>query len=111
MTILLENGEFSRFRNTGCYASYCRTANSRRESNSKKKGENIRRNGNPFLAWAFIEAASFAKRFDERIQSWFDRKKSRRNSTEARKALVSKLAKAVWHVMKGKDFDVKMFFG
>lgn len=111
MTILLESGEFSRFKNAGCYASYCRTVNSRRESNNKKKGENNRRNGNPHLAWAFIEAATFAVRFDEQIQSWYDRKKRRSNGVVARKALASKLAKAVWHVMNGKDFDVKMLFG
>lgn len=53
MTILLESGDFSRFPNAGCYASYCRTVKSERTSNGKKKGENNQRNGNPYLAWAF----------------------------------------------------------
>ena len=110
MTILLESGEFSRFPNAGCYASYCRTVKSTRTSNGKKKGENNQRNGNPYLAWAFIEAASFAPRFYPEIQSWYDRKKKQRNSIVAKKALASKLSKAVWHVMNGEDFDMEKLF-
>jgi hypothetical protein len=30
---------------------------------------------------------------------------------KAKKALACKLAKAVWHVMNGKDFDEKLMFG
>jgi transposase len=110
MTIFLESGDFSRFPNAGCYASYCRTVKSERTSNGKKKGENNQRNGNPYLAWAFIEAASFAPRYYPEIQSWYDRKKKKRNMIVARKALASKLAKAVWHVMNGEDFKMEMMF-
>ena len=84
---------------------------SRRESNGKKKGENNRRNGNPHRAWAVIEAATFAPRFEPQMQCWYDRKKRQRNGVVARKALACKLAKAVWHVMNGKDFDMRMLFG
>lgn len=111
MTIVLESGDFARFTDAGRYASYCRTVQSRRVSNGKKKGENNRRNGNPYLAWAFIEAATFAPRFEPQIQAWYDRKKRQRNSFVARKALACKLSKAVWHIMKGKDFDMRMLFG
>ncbi len=45
MTIVLESGEFTRFAHKGCYASYCRAVQSRRESNGKKKGQNNGRNG------------------------------------------------------------------
>jgi transposase len=110
MTIVLESGDFRRFPNAGCYASYCRTVKSERISNGKKKGENNLRNGNPYLAWAFIEAASFAPRFYPEVQSWYDRKKKQRNSIVAKKALASKLAKAVWHVMNGEDFKMEMMF-
>jgi transposase len=36
---------------------------SRRESNGKKKGEGNAKNGNKYLAWAFVEAANFALRY------------------------------------------------
>ena len=111
MTIVLESGDFPRFANAGCYASYCRTVRSELTSNGKKKGENNRRNVNRHLAWAFIEAATFAPRFEPQMQSWYDRKKRQRNRIVARKALACKLAKAVWHVMNGKDFDMQMLLG
>jgi len=111
MMILLESGEFARFPNAGRYASYCRAVKSERSSNGKSKGQNNKRNGNPYLAWAFIEAASFAPRFYPEIQSWYDRKKKQRNAIVARKALAAKLAKAVWHVMNAEGFKMEMMFG
>lgn len=111
LTILLESGEFSRFPSAGDYASYCRAVKSRRISNEKKKGSNNRKNGNKYLAWAFIEAATYAHRFYPRIHAWYERKKQRANVAIAKKALACKLAKAVWHVMNGADYDEKMLFG
>jgi len=73
--------------------------------------ENNRKNGNPYLAWAYIEAATFAARYSARTQAWYERKKNRRNVAVAKKALACKLAKAVWHVMKGNNFDERMLFG
>lgn len=63
-TILLETGEIRRFAQVGNYASYCRCVDSRKESNGKKKGEGNRKNGNRYLAWAYIEAANFAIRYN-----------------------------------------------
>jgi hypothetical protein len=34
-----------------------------------------------------------------------------RGIPKAKKALACKLAKAVWHVMNGKDFDEALMFG
>ena len=110
MVILLESGEFSRFPSAGDYASYCRTVQSRRSSNEKKKGENNRKNGNRFLSWAFAEAGVFAIRYYPRIKSWYERKKRRSNAPKAQRALACKLAKATWHVMNGKEFNEEMLF-
>jgi len=63
------------------------------------------------LAWAFIEAATFAARFNPRIQSWYEKKKRKSGIAKAKKALACKLAKAVFHAMTGKDFDEQMMFG
>ena len=111
MTILLESGAFERFPSAGDYASYCRTVKSERTSNEKKKGSNNAKNGNKYLAWAFVEAATFAARFNPQIHAWYERKKAVSGMAKARKALANKLAKAVWHVMNGKDFDLKLMFG
>lgn len=111
MFIVLESGDFKRFANAGCFASYCRTVKSTKISNNKSKGKNNTRNGNKFLAWAFIEAATVAARSYPEINSWYERKKRRRNVSVAKKALACKLAKSVWHVMNGKNFDMKLMFG
>jgi len=81
------------------YASYCRTVNSQRLSNGKKKGENNGKCGNKYLAWAFVEAANFAKRYDRQSRKYFDRKAAQTNRIVATKALACKLAKAAWHMM------------
>lgn len=111
MVVVLESGDFGRFASAGNYASYCRTVRSERTSNGKKKGENNRKNGNRYLAWAFAEAAVFAVRSYPRIAAWYERKKRRRNVAVAMKALACKLAKATWHVMQGKAFEEAMLFG
>src|SRR5215471_780670 len=61
-TIMLETGAIGRFAQVGNFSSYCRCVDSLRESNGKKKGEGNTRNGNKYLAWAFVEAANFALR-------------------------------------------------
>ncbi len=111
MVVVLESGDFGRFAGAGHYASYCRAVKSERRSNDKKKGQNNRKNGNRYLAWAFAEAAMVSIRYYPRIAAWYERKKRRRNVPVAMKALACKLAKAAWHVMRGKDFDEAMLFG
>lgn len=111
MLIVLESGDFKRFASAGDYASYCRAVKSERSSNGKSKGRNNAKNGNKYLAWAFIEAATYAARFNPRIHAWYERKKAKSGVPKAKKALACKLAKAMWHVMNGDDFDEKLMFG
>lgn len=112
LTIALETGDPKRFADAGNFASYCRCVKSLRQSNAKKKGENNRKNGNRYLAWAFVEAAHFACRYDEQCRRFYERKKQKTNPVVATKALACKLAKAAWHVM-GEDapYDPQRVFG
>jgi transposase len=81
-------------------------------SNSKKKGENNSKCGNKYLAWAFVEAANFARRYDEQCRKWFDRKAGKTSNIIATKALACKLAKAAWYLMADNaDYDSKRMFG
>ncbi len=64
LTIMLETGDLSRFAKVGNYASYCRCVSGARYSNGKKKGKTNTKNGNKYLAWAFVEAANFAIRYN-----------------------------------------------
>jgi transposase len=109
--ILLETGTIERFASAGHFASYSRCVDSQRTSNGKKKGEGNTRNGNPYLSWAFIEAANFAIRFSAEAKRFYERKKARTSPVIARKALAHKLARACFHMLKErKPFDVTRCF-
>lgn len=111
MTITMEVGDIKRFKSDGDFASYCRVVDARRLSNDKQKGRNNQKCGNKYLAWAFVEAANFAKRYDENCRRWFDRKAAKTNRVLATKALACKLAKAAWHVMaRQTDYDARRMF-
>ena len=111
MTITMEVGEISRFKTDGDFASYCRVVDAKRISNDKRKGDNNPKCGNKYLAWALVEAANFARRYDENCRQWYDRKAARTNKVLATKALACKLAKAAWHVMaESCDYDEKRVF-
>ena len=106
LTITLETGDITRFPSAGDYASYCRTVDSARLSNERKKGQNNEKCGNKYLAWAYVEAANFAQRSDGPCRRFFDRKLAKTNRFVATKALACKLSKAAWYVMsQGVDFD------
>ena len=110
-TILLETGDIRRFKRAGNYASYCRCVESKRISNDKKKGVGNRKNGNKYLAWAFIEAANFAKRHNPKARAFYERKKAETNNIIALKALAHKLSRACYHIMKNEvAFDSSKLF-
>jgi transposase len=100
LTIMLEVGDIHRFKRAGNYASYCRCVKSENISNEKKKGSGNRKNGNKYLAWAYVEAAHFAIRFHPKAKRFYDRKASRTNNTVARKALANKMARASYYIIR-----------
>jgi transposase len=109
--IVLETGSIDRFTEVGHFASYARCVDSQRISNGKKKGEGNVKNGNKYLAWAFVEAAHFALRFCTEAKRFYERKKAKTNTAVATKALAHKLARACFHILKeGQPFDVRRCF-
>ena len=60
---------------------------SRKISNGKRKGSGNTKNGNKYLAWAFVEAANFAIRFSSRIKGFYQKKKSKSHTIVAIKAV------------------------
>src|SRR2546430_13965336 len=101
-TIALETGTISRFPTVGNYASYCRCVDSKKISNGKRKGTGNVKNGNAYLAWAYMEAAQIAMRFQPEIGRFYQRKlaKSRNNTVLARKAVAHKLSRACYYMMR-----------
>ncbi len=111
LTIMLETGDIGRFARVGQFASYCRCVDSHKLSNGKRKGSGNTKNGNKYLAWAFIEAANFAIRYNPRVKRFYQRKKERTNGVVAIKAVAHKLARACYYVMRDQvPFDVNKAF-
>jgi transposase len=111
LTMMLEGDDFSRFRSPGNYSSYCRCVKSEKISNNKKKGQGNRKNGNKYLAWAYVEAAHMIIRFCPEANRFYQRKKAKTNGAIATKALANKLARATFCMMRDqKPFDVNKLF-
>ena len=111
-TILLETGDISRFPSVGDYASYCRCVDSTKVSNGKRKGQGNVKNGNPYLGWAYAEAAHFAIRFNPNVQRYYQRKLAHTKTPVARKTVAHKLARACYHMMRDQvPFDAVKAFG
>ena len=112
LTIMLETGDIGRFATVGNYASYCRCVGSQKISNGKKKGQGNTKNGNKYLAWAFVEAAHFAIRFNSRIKSFDQRKKAKTKGVVAIKAVAHKLCRACYYIMRDRvAFNITKAFG
>lgn len=110
-TIMLETGAISRFADVGNFSSYCRCVDSLHESNGKKKGAGNTKNGNKYLAWAFLEAANFALRFCPEAKRFYERKKNRTNRVVALKSVAHKLARACYYILRDqKPFEVTRCF-
>jgi len=111
LTIMLEIGDIGRFFKAGNYSSYCRCVESKKTSNGKKKGENNKKNGNRYLAWAYVEAANHAIRNCPKAQRFFQRKMAKSNRVLATKALANKLTKATYFIMRDQvAFDENKLF-
>ncbi len=111
LTIMLETGEINRFGDVGNFASYCRCVKSEKLSNGKRKGSWNTKNGNKYLAWAFVEAANFAVRYNPRVKRFYQRKKDKTHGVVAIKAVAHKLARACYYIMKDQvAFEVTKAF-
>jgi len=111
-TIALETGTIERFVSPGNYASYARCVKSEKISNGKYKGQGNKKNGNKYLAWAFMEAAHYGAIWNPRIKQYYQRKQTKAHILVAKKAVANKLARACYHMLKRHEvFDVTRAFG
>jgi transposase len=111
LTISLETGDIGRFPKVGDYSSYCRTVTSEYRSNGKKKGKGNTKSGNRYLSWAFIEAATFAVRYNALARRFYQRKSAKSKPVIAKKALANKLARACYYIMRDQvPFDNERLF-
>jgi transposase len=111
-TIVLETGNIQRFPDAGHYLSYGRCVNTKKISNGKSKGHNNRKNGNRYLALAFMQAAHLATIWEPRVKRFYQKKQSKCHTMVAKKAVAGKLARAIYHMLNNQEpFDVERAFG
>jgi transposase len=111
LTIRWETGESGRFATVGDFASYCRCVSSQKLSNGKRKGQGNGKNGNKYLAWALVEAANFAGRYNAQIKRCYPRKQAKPNGLVALKAVAHKLARACYYILREQvPFEVNKAF-
>jgi len=112
MTILLETGPLDRFAHVGNYSSYARCVPANKISNGKSKGKGNAKNGNRYLAMAFVEAAHYAAIWEPTIKRYYQRKYKRVPLMVAKKTMANKLTQACYHMLKDNTvFDVSRAFG
>ena len=108
LTILHEIGPIERFPTVKDFLSYCRLVKGTVASAGKIKGLRGAKLGNPYLRWAFGEAAVIAKRDHAIIGPMAQRLEARfqGNKFKANTVLAIKLARAVYFMLKDKSvFD------
>jgi transposase len=108
LTILHEIGPIERFPTVKDFLSYCRLVKGTVASAGKIKGLRGAKLGNPYLRWAFGEAAVIAKRDHAIIGPMAQRLEARfqGNKFKANTVVAIKLARAVYFMLKDKTvFD------
>lgn len=108
LTILYEIGDIERFPSVKDFLSYARLVKGTVASAGKIKGLRGAKLGNPYLRWAFGEAAVIAKRDHPIIRPLAQQLEARMqgNKFKANTVLAIKLARAVYFMLKNKTvFD------
>jgi len=102
LTILHEIGDIARFPTVKDFLSYCRLVKGTVASAGQIKGLRGAKLGNPYLRWAFGEAAVIAKRDPAVIGPLAQRLEARMNGNKfkANTVLAIKLARAVYYMLR-----------
>ena len=107
-SLLYEIGDIERFATVKDFLCYCRLVKGTVASAGRIKGLRGAKLGNPYLRWAFGQAAVIAKRDHKVIGPLAQRLEARMggNKFKANTVVAIKLARAVYFMLRGKTvFD------
>ena len=112
MTILFEIDTISRFPTVKDYCSYCRLVKGSVSSAGKIKGLTGSKMGNPYLRWAYGQAAIHAKRHNPMIGAYAKKLTSKHGKFKANNILANKIARATYFMLQnGTVFDAERIIG
>ena len=110
LTILLEVDQISRFPTRQKFCSYCRLVHPRGESDGKLYGSKGRKQGNPYLKWAFSEAVACSAANSPPIKKRLERLEQKYGSGKGKSILAHKFGRSAYHMLVHKKvFDLKKF--
>jgi transposase len=108
LNILYEMDSIERFPTVKDFSSYCRLVKGSVASAGKIKGTRGAKLGNPYLRWAFGEAAVLAKRSHSMIRSYAQQLENKHGKFKGNAILANKMARAIYHMLKnGTSFDIE----
>lgn len=102
LTILYETIDIKRFPSDKDYVSYCRLVAGTNESGGKDFGGKGRKMGNPYLKWAFMQAAVLGKRADKKLNAYHEKLTRQKGKHVANAILATKIARAVYFMLSNK---------
>ena len=103
LTILYEIDRIDRYPSVQKFSSYCRVVKPQRQSNGKKTDNKNQKIGNPYLKWAFSEAAVNAVKYNVEIKKYFENLSRKMGKKKARAVSRHRIAIAVYHTLKNKE--------
>ncbi len=110
LVILYEIHDINRFPRVQNFLSYCRLVKCKKESAGKTKGGGGAKIGNAHLKWAFSEVAVRFISGNSEAEKLCQRLVRKHGKGKAFSVLASKLARAVYYILKRKRiFDMKKF--
>jgi len=110
LTILLEIDRIDRFPTRQKFCSYSRLVYPRGQSDGKLYGTQGRKQGNPYLKWAFTEAAVHSASHCDAIGKALSRLERKYGAGKGKSILAHKLGRAVYYMLlRKKVFDLEKF--
>jgi transposase len=110
LTIALEIDTITRFGSRQQFCSYSRLVKCSRESAGKHYGEGGKKIGNPYLKWAFSEAATFAVLHCEPIFAYRAKLERKHGKGKAKSLLAHRIGRAVYYMLqRNQVFDLAKF--
>lgn len=102
LTILYETIDIKRFPSEKDFVSYCRLVAGTNESGGKNFGGKGRKMGNPYLKWAFMQAAILCKRSDSKLSAYSEKLMKKKGKHVANAIMGAKIARAVYFMLARK---------
>jgi transposase len=102
LTILYETIDIKRFPSEKDFVSYSRLVYGTNQSGGKDFGGKGRKMGNPYLKWAFMQAAVLCKRADPQLNAYIERLTRKKGKHTANAIIAAKFARAVYFMLDRK---------